>query len=740
MKKFFRRTSLLLAAAFLGAATMQAQKSPQDMDRFIDALIKRMTVEEKIGQLNLPGAGDIITGQGESDISPRRFERGEIGGLLNLRGVERVRNLQRVSVEKSRLGIPLLIGVDVIHGYETVFPIPLALSCTWDIPAIEKTARIAATEASADGVNWTLSPMVDICRDARWGRVAEGSGEDPWLGAEIARAMVRGYQGDLTRNDEILACVKHFALYGAAEAGRDYNSVDMSERHLREFYLPPYKAALDEGCQTIMASFNDINGVPATSNRWLLTDLLRKEWGFDGMVVSDYTGVLELVNHRTAIDPADAGAQALRAGLDMDMQSGIFMNYTRANYEAGKVSRQEIDDACRRVLEMKYKLGLFEDPYRYCDSVRATETLKSPALFHAAHEAAKRSIVLLKNEDALLPLRPETTRSIALIGPMARNRRNQLGAWHTGGREETVTPIDVAFAAKYPATRLFVADGCGYEGNDRSGFAEAITAARQAEVVVLCLGEQEFESGEAASKTDLRLAAVQRALIDEIARLKKPMVLLLHNGRPMLLAEEEGHFDAILEVWHLGSMAGSAIADVVAGDHNPSGKLTMTFPRNMGQIPIHYNSLPTGRPETHERFTARYLDSPNSPLYPFGYGLSYTTFSYSPITLDRPTMTRQTSIRASVTVSNTGTMDGEEVVQLYINDPVASVSRPVRELKGFRKVAIPAGDSVTVEFEITDELLRFHNPELVYGSEPGDFTLWIGGNSQTENKQTFTLE
>lgn len=713
----------------------------KQMNSFIADLMSKMTLNEKIGQTVLFSSWWDVTGPISENDNIDKIKEGRVGGVFNALTCDFLRRMQQEAVEGTRLGIPLLFGYDVIHGYRTTFPTPLAISSSWDMEMVELMARSMAREAAADGLHWTFAPMVDISRDPRWGRVAEGAGEDPFLGSAIARAQVRGIQGDDLRSPEtLLACVKHFAAYGAPAAGRDYNSVDMSERHLREFYLPPYKAALDEGCQTIMASFNDINGVPATSNRWLLTDLLRKEWGFDGMVVSDYTGVLELVNHRTAIDPADAGAQALRAGLDMDMQSGIFMNYTRANYEAGKVSRQEIDDACRRVLEMKYKLGLFEDPYRYCDSVRATETLKSPALFHAAHEAAKRSIVLLKNEDALLPLRPETTRSIALIGPMARNRRNQLGAWHTGGREETVTPIDVAFAAKYPATRLFVADGCGYEGNDRSGFAEAITAARQAEVVVLCLGEQEFESGEAASKTDLRLAAVQRALIDEIARLKKPMVLLLHNGRPMLLAEEEGHFDAILEVWHLGSMAGSAIADVVAGDHNPSGKLTMTFPRNMGQIPIHYNSLPTGRPETHERFTSRYLDSPNSPLYPFGYGLSYTTFSYSPITLDRPTMTRQTSIRASVTVSNTGTMDGEEVVQLYINDPVASVSRPVRELKGFRKVAIPAGDSVTVEFEITDELLRFHNPELVYGSEPGDFTLWIGGNSQTENKQTFTLE
>lgn len=714
--------------------------SDQKMNHFISDLMSKMTLEEKIGQTVLFSSYWDVTGPISNNNFIEQAKKGEVGGVFNALTADFIYRMQKEVVDHSRLHIPLIFGYDVIHGYRTTFPTPLAMACSWDTTKIELAARSMATEAAADGLNWAFAPMVDIARDPRWGRVAEGAGEDTFLGSAIARAQVRGIQGhDLKDTTTLLACVKHFAAYGAPVAGRDYNSVDMSERQLREFYLPPYKAAIDEGCQTIMASFNDINGVPATSNQWLLTDLLRKEWGFKGMIVTDYTGIYELLNHGTAKDSADAGAQSIRAGVDMDMQSNIFMNYSKSNLKKGAISEKEIDRACRKVLEMKYKLGLFDDPYRYCDTLRAKSTLKHPIFFKASHDVAKSSIVLLKNENNLLPL-SKSTRTIALVGPMAINKRNQLGTWHTGGREETVTPIHEAFAKEFPNSRLLVAEGCPYEGDDRSRFPEALTAARQADVVVMCMGEQEFESGEAASKTDIRLSKIQRDFIAEVRQIGKPMVLLLHNGRPMVITEEEQAFQAILEVWHLGSMAGPAIADVVSGDENPSGKLTMSFPRSVGQIPIYYNYLMTGRPETQERFTSRYLDSPNTPLYPFGYGLSYTTFSYAPPSLSQPTMRKDGSLVVSVAVTNTGQRDGEEIVQLYLRDMVASVTRPVKELKGFKKVAIKAGETVKVDFTITNDLLSFYNAQLVKDSEPGEFTVYVGGSSTTTNQTRFILE
>lgn len=730
----------LLALPFNGYAGKAQSDEDRKMDRFVSDLMKKMTLDEKIGQTVLFSSTWDITGPvSDNDYLDRTVE-GSVGGIFNGLTCDFIYRLQKEVVEKSRLGIPLLFGYDVIHGYRTTFPIPLAMAASWDIAQIENATRIMAKEAAADGLNWTFAPMVDIARDPRWGRVAEGAGEDTFLGSAIARAQVKGIQGsDLKSPETMLACVKHFAAYGAPVAGRDYNSVDMSERHLREFYLPPYKAALEEGCQTVMASFNDLNGVPATSNRWLLTDVLREEWGFKGMVVSDYTGVFELLNHATAKDSADAGAQSLHAGLDMDMQSAIFMNYTKENFEKGRVTMDEINTACRRVLEMKYKVGLFDDPYKYTDPKRAQAWIKHPDFFEASHEMAKSSIVLLKNQDNLLPLSKEI-RSMALIGPMARNKRNQLGAWHTGGREETVTPIDSAFKQKYPATQFRIADGCGFEGDDRTGFPEAIEAARQSDIVVMCMGEQEFESGEAASKTDIHLAPIQRELIAAVAKEGKPMVLLLHNGRPMVITDIQPLFDAIVEVWHLGSMAGPAIADVISGDYNPSGKLTMSFPYAIGQIPIYYNALRTGRPESEIRFTSRYLDCPNQPLYPFGYGLSYTEFGYSPIRLNRTSINKKEKIVAAVDVTNRGERAGEEVVQMYISDPVASISRPVRELKGFKKIMLQPGETQTVEFEIGNDLLSFHNSRLMYDSEPGEFIVYIGTDSRTDNRAHFELK
>lgn len=735
-----KRVSLyLLPVSFVACGNGEVDKD-KEMDRFVSDLMSKMTIEEKIGQTTLFSSWWDVTGPVSDNDFVSKAKDGEVGGVFNALTCDFLYRMQKEVVEKSRLGIPLIFGYDVIHGYRTTFPIPLAMACSWDMEMVELAAHSMAEEAAADGLHWTFAPMVDIARDPRWGRVAEGAGEDAFLGSEIARAQVRGIQGkDLRDTTTLLACVKHFAAYGAPVGGRDYNSVDMSERHLREFYLPPYKAAIDEGCQTVMAAFNDINGVPATSNKWLMTDLLRNEWGFDGMIVTDYTGIAELRCHSTVKDSADAGAQAIRAGIDMDMQSAIFMNYSKENYENGIISEADINRACRKVLEMKYKLGLFDDPYRYCDSVRAKNIIKHPKFFKASHEVAKRSIVLLKNEENVLPL-SKSTKTIALIGPMATNRRNQLGTWHTGGREETVTPISEAFVKEFPNSRIIIAEGCGYEGDDRSGFGKAIAAAQQADVVVMCMGEQEFESGEAASKTDIRLANIQRELIDAVTKVNKPMVLLLHNGRPMVITEEEKKFDAILEVWHLGSMAGPAIADVVSGDYNPSGKLTMSFPRNVGQIPVYYNYLNTGRPEdVNFRFTSRYLDCPNAPLYAFGYGLSYTSFSYSPISLDKSSMTVDGTIKATVTVTNTGNRDGEEVVQMYIRDLVASVSRPVKELKGFQKVNIPAGKSVDVTFEINNELLKFYNSDMVRDSEAGEFMLFIGENSNTTNSTKFSL-
>lgn len=715
-------------------------KDDKEMDRFISVLMSKMTIDEKIGQTVLYSSWWDVTGPISNSDFTEKAKKGYVGGVFNALTSDFIYRMQKEVVENSRLHIPLIFGYDVIHGYRTTFPIPLAMASSWDLNKIHLATRCMSTEAASDGLHWAFAPMVDIARDPRWGRVAEGAGEDTFLGSAIARTQVKGIQGsDLKDTTTLLACVKHFAAYGAPVAGRDYNSVDMSERQLREFYLPPYKAAIDEGCQTIMASFNDINGVPATSNKWLLTDLLRKEWGFKGMIVTDYTGIYELLNHATAKDSADAGAQSITAGVDMDMQSGIFMNYSKLNLEKGLISESEINRACRKVLEMKYKLGLFDDPYRYCDTLRAKNTLKNPKFFKASHEVAKSSIVLLKNENNMLPL-SKSVRTIALVGPMATNKRNQLGTWHTGGREETVIPIHEAFAKEFPNAQLLVSEGCPFDGNDRSKFPEAFHAAQQADIVVMCMGEQEFESGEAASKTDIRLSNIQREFISEIHKIGKPMVLLLHNGRPMIITDEEKYFQAILDVWHLGSMAGPAIADVVSGDYNPSAKLTMSFPRSMGQIPIYYNYLTTGRPETHERFTSRYLDSPNTPLYPFGYGLSYTTFAYSKPILSKNSMHKNDSIIVSVEVTNTGNRDGEEIVQLYLRDVVASVSRPVKELKGFQKVAIKAGEKVKVSFSISNDLLSFYNAQLMKDSEPGEFIVFVGGSSTTNNQTRFILK
>ena len=724
--------------------------------------MKKMTLEEKIGQLNLPVTGEITTGQAKSSDVAKRIRNGEVGGLFNLKGVERIREVQRQAVEESRLGIPLLFGMDVIHGYETIFPIPLGLSCTWDMKAIEESARIAAVEASADGISWTFSPMVDVSRDPRWGRVSEGNGEDPFLGAAIARAMIRGYQGkDMSRNDEIMACVKHFALYGASEAGRDYNTVDMSRQRMFNEYMLPYQASVEAGVGSVMASFNEVDGVPATGSKWLMTDVLRKQWGFDGFVVTDYTGINEMIDHGMG-DQQTVAALALNAGVDMDMVSDAFSGTLKKSVEEGKVSAAAIDDACRRILEAKYKLGLFDDPYKYCDVNRPKKQIFTKEHRAIARKTASESFVLLKNE-GVLPLSKKGT--IAVVGPLANTRSNMPGTWSVaavldnapslveglrevvGDRAKVVTAKGsnlIGDADYEKRATMFGRELHRDNRTDRELLDEALKVAAGADVIVAALGESSEMSGESSSRTNLEMPDVQRALLQELLKTGKPVVLVLFTGRPLVLTWEEEHVPAILNVWFGGSEAAYAISDVLFGDVNPSGKLTATFPQNVGQIPLFYNHKNTGRPlqegRWFEKFRSNYLDVSNEPLYPFGYGLSYTTFAYSDIHLSSTEMSADGELTATVTVTNTGSRDGAEVVQLYIRDLVGSVTRPVKELKGFEKIFLKAGESRKVSFSITPELLKFYNYDLQFVCEPGDFDVMIGGNSRDVKKARFLLK
>lgn len=762
MKHFVRRMQAFAASLVVVAAGLQAQKAPRDMDRFIDQLMKKMTLEEKIGQLNLPVTGEITTGQAKSSDVAKRIRNGEVGGLFNLKGVERIREVQRQAVEESRLGIPLLFGMDVIHGYETIFPIPLGLSCTWDMKAIEESARIAAVEASADGISWTFSPMVDVSRDPRWGRVSEGNGEDPFLGAAIARAMIRGYQGkDMSRNDEIMACVKHFALYGASEAGRDYNTVDMSRQRMFNEYMLPYQAAVEAGVGSVMASFNEVDGVPATGSKWLMTDVLRKQWGFDGFVVTDYTGINEMIDHGMG-DQQTVASLALNAGVDMDMVSDAFSGTLKKSVEEGKVSAAAIDAACRRILEAKYKLGLFDDPYKYCDVNRPKKQIFTKEHRAIARKTASESFVLLKNE-GVLPLSKKGT--IAVVGPLANTRSNMPGTWSVaavldnapslveglrevvGDRAKVVTAKGsnlIGDADYEKRATMFGRELHRDNRTDRELLDEALKVAAGADVIVAALGESSEMSGESSSRTNLEMPDVQRALLQELLKTGKPVVLVLFTGRPLVLTWEEEHVPAILNVWFGGSEAAYAISDVLFGDVNPSGKLTATFPQNVGQIPLFYNHKNTGRPlqegRWFEKFRSNYLDVSNEPLYPFGYGLSYTTFAYSDIHLSSTEMSADGELTATVTVTNTGSRDGAEVVQLYIRDLVGSVTRPVKELKGFEKIFLKAGESRKVSFSITPELLKFYNYDLQFVCEPGDFDVMIGGNSRDVKKARFLLK
>lgn len=717
------------------------------------ALMAKMTLEEKIGQLNLiiPG-GAAVTGSVVSTDVENKIKKGLVGGLFGITSPEKVRKAQELAVNGSRLHIPMIFGLDVIHGHKTIFPIPLGLSTSWDMGLIEQSARIAAKEATADGLNWAFSPMVDIARDARWGRISEGSGEDPYLGGKIAQAMVRGYQGsDLSKNNTLMACVKHFALYGASEAGREYNTVDMSRIQMYEYYLPPYKAAIDAGAGSIMSSFNVIDGVPATGNKWLLTDLLRKEWGFNGFVVSDYTSLSEMINHGMG-DLQAVSALALKAGLDMDMVAEGMLTTLAKSVKEGKITVADIDKACLRVLEAKYKLGLFDDPYRYIDESRPAKEILTADNRAAARNIAAHSMVLLKNDKQVLPLKRSGT--IALVGPLADNRRNMLGTWVVAGdwnksisvlegfknvAGSGVNILSAKGANITDDTAMFLkrVNALGLEADidPRSPQAmidEAVAAANKADVVVAVVGESANMSGESSSRADISLPASQQALLKALHKTGKPLIVVLINGRPLTLVWENEHATAILEAWAPGTEAGNAIADVLFGNYNPSGKLSATFPRSVGQIPIYYNHKNTGRPfdgTGGAKFKTSYLDEVNEPLYPFGYGLSYTHFDYSPVKLSKTILKGEEKLIASVTLTNSGKYAGEEVVQLYVSDPVASVSRSVKDLKGFQKVMLQPGESKEISFTITTEELKFFNSELKRVWEPGKFVIHIGTSS-----------
>ncbi|WP_426474585.1 beta-glucosidase BglX [Chryseobacterium balustinum] len=724
---------------------------------FVDALLAKMTLDEKIGQLNLPSSGDFTTGLAKSSDIGKKVEQGLVGGLFNIKGAEKIKAVQKVAVENSRLKIPLIFGMDVIHGYETTFPIPLGLAASWDMNLVQQSARVAAKEAAADGINWTFSPMVDISREPRWGRVSEGSGEDPYLGSEISKNMVYGYQGkDLANGTNILACVKHFALYGAGEAGRDYNTVDMSHVRMFNEYFPPYKAAVDAGVASVMASFNEVDGVPATGSRWLQTEVLRNQWKFKGFVVTDYTGINEMVDHGMG-DLQQVSALALKAGVDMDMVGEGFLTTLKKSLAEGKVTQAEIDMAARRVLESKYDLGLFDNPYKHGDAKLAAKEVYSLENRNIARSAAAQSMVLMKNENQVLPLKKSGT--VAVIGPLVNNSMNMAGTWSVATKHAVSVNLmqglqanygkDVKFLSAKGANidydakleDIYAAHGKKTDRDNRSKEAllkEAVDIANKADVIVLAIGESAEMSGESSSRTEITIPQSQVDLLNELKKTGKPIAMVLFTGRPLALTNVKDAPDAILNAWFAGSEAGNAIADVLFGKVNPSGKLPMTFPRSLGQVPIYYNAKNTGRPLSQEltdkceyqRFRSNYMDECNTPLYPFGYGLSYSKFNYSNVTVSNANPKGNQTIQASVTVTNSGNYDGAEVVQLYIRDMVGSITRPVKELKGFQKVMLKKGESKKITFDITPESLKFYNGDLKYDWEAGEFDIMIGTNSE----------
>ena len=756
------------------AVCQLVQAQPTEMRQFVDQLMAKMTVEEKIGQLNLlPAGSEIVTGGAMDSPVGQLIANGQLGGIFNLKGVDKIRALQDIAVKQSRLGIPLIVGMDVIHGYETIFPIPLALACSWDMEAIENMARISALEATADGINWFYSPMVDICVDARWGRMAEGAGEDPFLGSEIARAYVRGYQGSTAETGKTdvkrgMACVKHFALYGAVEAGRDYNTVDMSRLRMYNQYFPPYKAAAEAGAGSFMSSFNIVDGQHATANRWLLTDVLRKQWQFGGFVVTDYGSIGEMTQWGFG-DLKSNSAKALRAGTDMDMCANGFIGTLAQSLQDGTVSMADIDQACRRVLEAKWKLGLFDNPYRYLDAKRRAKDIFTADNRAASRQLAAETFVLLKNATIpaaspagrpLLPL--ATDKTIALIGPLANDRANMGGTWCVAYTPERYATLKEAMERRLPKGRLLYAQGCNLTHDadlqqaaefgkhiprvdaDKAK-AEALSIARQADVIVCAMGECADFSGESSSRATLEMPDAQRELLAELVKVGKPVVLLNFSGRATVLTWEQQHVDAIMNVWFGGSEAGDAIADVLFGDAAPGGRLTVTMPQALGQVPLYYNHLNTGRPvekgvDKYRKYASNYLEVRNEPLYPFGYGLTYTTFAYSDFRLNSGTMLTDGTVEASVVVSNTGQREGDEVVQLYVHQQAASVARPVKELKGFQRIRLKAGEQRQVTFRIGREQLQYLNAQGEPVLEPGCFDIMVGGNSDETLQQVLTVK
>lgn len=741
----------LVCIMMMGNSLFSQQTRPGKMAVFIDELMAKMTLEEKLGQLNLPTAGDFTTGQAANTDIAGKIKDGKVGGLFNIKSVAKIREVQRIAVEESRLKIPLLFGMDVIHGYETTFPIPLAMSCSWDMKLIEQSARIAAIEASADGINWTFSPMVDISRDPRWGRVSEGSGEDPYLGGQIAKAMVKGYQGNLTKDNEIMACVKHFALYGASEAGRDYNTTDMSHQRMYNEYFYPYRAAVEVGVASVMTSFNEVDGIPASGNKWLMTEVLRNQWGFEGFIVTDYTAINEMTNHGMG-DLKTVSAMTLNAGVDMDMVGEGFLTTLARSLDEGKITMAQIDLACRRILEAKYRLGLFNDPFRFCNPERAKQEIFTPEHRDIARKIAAETFVLLKNENKLLPLKKEGT--IGLIGPLADNNVNMPGTWSVASVHANAISVrsglstvlgdqarllyakgaNLSFNAEYEARATLFGKTLNRDPRPPIELVqEALKVAEQSDVIVAVLGESAEMSGESSSRTELDIPDAQKELLRALLKTGKPVVLVLFAGRPMTLTWEEENVPAILNVWFAGSEAGLAIADVLFGDVNPSGKLTASFPKNVGQIPLFYNHKNTGRPLGNDpwfqKFRSNYLDVDNEPLYPFGYGLSYTTFDYSDIRVSATSLKGNQTLTASVQLINSGKRTGSEIIQLYIRDMVGSVTRPVKELKGFKKVTLDPGQMVTVSFEVTPEDLMFYNYDLIRDWESGEFEIMIGRSS-----------
>jgi len=731
-----------LVAFLLATTSMHLIAQDQRIEQRVDSVLRLMTLQEKIGQLVLYTSDWDITGP----VLPTGYmidiRNGSCGNIFNAHSVDYVRKLQKIAVEDTRLHIPLLFGYDVIHGYKTIFPISLGEAASWDLFQIQRAAHVAASEAAAAGVNWTYAPMCDITVDSRWGRVSEGAGEDPYLGAQIAATRVHGFQGlhnNLADTSTVLACVKHFAGYGAPLGGRDYNTVDMSERTFRDVYLPPYLAAIKAGAMSVMTAFNELNGVPCTENKWLLTDVLRNEAGFKGFVVSDYNSVGELVNHGVAVNEKQAGELAINAGMDMDMQSTIYHTYLQQLVEEKKVSEATINEAVRRVLRVKFMLGLFDNPYLYCNNAREKRVIESPENMKAAFEEAQRSLVLLKNNHQVLPLRKGER--LVVIGQLAASSNDLLGSWHADGDTVGVPSLLDELRSYNGSKNIIYAEGCQKEGYSKKGFPAAMKAAQKANKIVLVIGEDCDLTGEASSMTNIKIPGVQTDLLAKLTTLHKPIVVVLMNGRPLDLSREDTLADAILETWYAGSRGGKAITSVLYGEYNPSGKLPITFPRCLGQVPLFYYEKNSGRPIylPDPKYKSRYLDCSNTPLFPFGFGLSYTTFHFSGITLSNDTLTPDDSIQATVTVTNTGKREGEEVVQLYVRDLVADVTRPVKQLKGFQKIALLVGESKKITFTITPAMLSFYRLDMTYGTEPGKFDLFIGDSSDRVNHTSFML-